>query len=110
MIFRRPFRDVVRRQLALFHDDQHELVTRARRKLRDYHAERDPELAQEHYADHDLLADAVEDGLYDMCVRYASTLEQPARSRYVREFDHQARRSYRDVIPQLDIYGRSGWE
>jgi hypothetical protein len=93
----------------MFQDEHGDLVSRGRASLRAYHDESDPDLALERYAEYDDLSEDVEEHLYDMCVHFAGTLESHMRRRYVREFDRQARRAYGDLIPQLNLFGRSDW-
>lgn len=107
MIFgRRRFRDVVGRQLMLFAQDHDELVQRARASLRSYSDETDPAAALERYADFEDASEDIEDLLYDMCDRFSSTLDEPMAKRYAAEFDRQARKAYRDVIPRLSVLQR----
>ncbi len=101
--WKRPYRDVVRRQLTLFADDNAMLIGRARQALDEYHGASDAELAQASYADHDDYSEDVELALRLMCDSYAARLEPATARRYVREFSRQARRSYRDVIPDLNM-------
>lgn len=100
---RRRFRDVVRRQLALFATEHDDVVQGARTALRDYHAAPEPSEAQERYAEYDDLAEDVETLLYEMCERLAASMEEDARPEYVREFDRQARSTYGDLLPRLNF-------
>lgn len=100
---RRRFRDVVRRQLALFEREHGDLVDEARVALADYHASPEEIEALEHYQRHDDLSEDVEHALFEMCDAFGATLGPPQRRAYRREFDHQARRRFRDVVPRLNI-------
>lgn len=100
---RRQFRDLVQTQLALFDAEHAELVQRARAERSRYDATHDPQEALERYAAHDDLSDDVETLLYEMCERYAATIDEPRQRTYVAEFDRQARRRYGDLIPRLSF-------
>lgn len=103
--WKRPYRDVVRRQLSLFVDDHAELIRTARMALDEYHRSSDAELAQISYADHDDFSEDVEIALRNMCDAYASRLDSATARRYRREFSRQARRAFRDLIPELNLLG-----
>lgn len=105
--WQRPFRDLVRRQLALFDADNESLIRRARTALQEYHDERDPSIALLSYADHDGLSEEVELRLYAMCQNYAERLDARTSRRYIREFDRQSRAAYRDLVPDLNLFGRN---
>ena len=104
MIFQRRFRDLVRRQIALFASEHTDKVLSARAALRAYDDERDPQAALERYADHDDLSEDVELILTDMCERYASTLEPRMAKRYVKVFTKEARKVYGDLLSKFDPY------
>lgn len=108
--WRRQFRDVVRRQLALFEQEHHAVIDQARSALRGYHEEADPHLAQLAYAEHDDVSEDIEIALNEMCMTYASRLDAAATHRYLREFDRQARDAYRDLVPHLNLYGRQDYD
>ena len=98
---RRKFRDLVRRQIALFQTDHVELITRAREARRQYARTADPNEAHEHYITHDDLSEDVEEHLYDMCERYAANIDPARVDYYIAEFNRQAWRQFRDLIPRL---------
>ncbi|MBC7644453.1 MAG: hypothetical protein H7123_04945 [Thermoleophilia bacterium] len=104
MVFQRPFRDLVLRQIALFASEHSDKVLSARAALRAYDDDRDPTTALERYADHDDLAEDVELILTDMCERYASTLEPRMAKRYVKVFTKEARKVYGDLLVKFDPY------
>jgi hypothetical protein len=98
---RQSFREVVDRQLSIFALDHTALVDQARAALASYHAHPDVREAQEHYGDHDELAEQVEDLLDDMYRHFAATLEPSARSTYRRQFAKRAKSVYGDLLPRL---------
>jgi hypothetical protein len=98
---RQSFREVVDRQLTIFAQDHTALVDQARAALASYHAHADVREAQEHYGDHDELAERVEDLLDDMYRHFAATLEPAARKTYRRQFAKRARSVYGDLLPRL---------
>lgn len=95
---RRRFRDVVRRQLLLFAEDNSQLVSTARTSLKAYHGESNPEDAQEHYAAYDDVSEDIEEFLFEMCERYSRTIDPEKKRHYVDEFHRQARGAYKDII------------
>lgn len=100
---RRQFRDVVSRQLRLFAQEHGDVAEQARRALAAYDAEADPHAAVDSYAAYEDLSEDVEEHLYDMCDAFALSLEGASERRYRREFDRQAKRTYGDVIPRLNV-------
>jgi hypothetical protein len=110
---RRRFRDVVRRQLAMFHEEEQQLVTEARRELRAYHDSRDPAEAQAHYARYDDLCEDAEDFLVEMRDSMAASMDADRSRHYRAEFDRQARSRYGDIISRLgfdDIFDEAPTE
>jgi hypothetical protein len=97
----RAFREVVDRQLSIFSADHDELVTGARAARAAYARETDPAAAQDAYAEHDELAERVEELLDDMYRSYAGTLEADMRRRYRRMFARRAKATYGDLLPRL---------
>ncbi len=104
--WKRPFRDLVRRQLAIFAQDHAVSITAARKALQEFHTEPDPELAQVSYAQHDDTAEDIELALHAMWSTYEQGLEPTPARRYTREFMRQARAAYGDLVPELTLYGR----
>lgn len=100
---RQSFRDVVDRQLAIFAQDHGELVDEARSALARYQAQPDVRMAQEHYGEHDELAEQVEDLLDDMYRHFAATLEPASATAYRRQFARRARAAYGDLLPRLSF-------
>jgi hypothetical protein len=95
MFRREPFRDVIRRQLDLFADDEADglLAEVAELKRRYDRAERDA--AEEAYGDYMDTVDAVKDALADMRDRFAATLEEATADEYAPAFEDAARRRWR---------------
>ena len=94
MIFRRPYRDLIRRQLDLFAEEHGALFDEAREALRVYHeAERDE--AEERYGDYADVLDRAAGYLADLRDGYAETLDDPEA--YRAEFERAAARRF----PQL---------
>jgi hypothetical protein len=98
---RHNFREVVDRQLAIFAADHTALVDQARAALASYHAHSDLRDAQEHYQEHDELAEEVEELLDDMYRNFARTLEPKSERAYRRQFARRARAEYGDLLPRL---------
>lgn len=95
------FREVVDRQLLIFSQDHSELVDQARVALHSYQSQPDTRTAQEHYGEHDELAEEVEDLLDDMYRHFAATLEPAAAKAYRKEFARRAKSVYGDLLPRL---------
>ena len=94
MIFRRPYRDLIRRQLDLFVEEHGALFAEAHEALRVYHdAERDE--AEERYGDYADLLDLAAAHLAELRDGFAENLEDPGS--YLRAFDRAAARRF----PQL---------
>jgi len=100
---RHRFREVVDRQLAIFAADHADLVTDAREALARYGRQPDAVAAQEHYGDHDELAEQVEELLDDMYRHFASTLDEDAARAYRRQFARRAKAQYGDLLPRLSF-------
>jgi hypothetical protein len=92
--FRRDgFRDLVRRQLDLFAEDDAELVREAEDAERAYdEAERDE--AEEAYSDYQLVLEAIADRLGEIRDSYAATLDEDVAVEYERAFVRAARKRY----------------
>ena len=94
MIFRRPYRDLIRRQLDLFVEDHGALFEQARDALRVYH-EADRDEAEERYGDYAEVLDQSAAHLAEIRDRYARTLDDP--DAYRAEFERAAAKRF----PQL---------
>ena len=85
-MLRRPFADVIRRQLDLFAREQVELIHDAEQAERAYtRAPRDE--AEERYGDYLDLVETGTELLADLRDNFASTLGEDAAERYVDEFN-----------------------
>jgi hypothetical protein len=95
MFRREPFRDVIRRQLDLFAEDEADgLLADVQELKRQYdRAERDE--AEEAYGDYTDAVEAVKDSLAGMRDRFASTLDEEAAQQYEPAFEEAARRRWR---------------
>jgi hypothetical protein len=94
MIFRRPYRDLIGRQLDVFLEDHAELFAEAREALRAYN-EADRDEAEERYGDYADVLDRAAGYLADIRDTYARTLEDP--DAYRAEFERIATKRF----PQL---------
>jgi hypothetical protein len=91
---RDPFAELVERQLALFAEDEAELLEEAL-EAEDAWNRAGREEAEEAYGDYQLVVDAIADGLLDLREGYAATLEDPQADDYRRAFAAAARRRFR---------------
>ena len=94
MIFRRPYRDLIRRQLDLFVEEHGALFDEAREALQVYH-DTDRDEAEERYGDYQDVLDRAAGHLADIRDGYARTLDEPEP--YREEFERIATRRF----PQL---------
>jgi hypothetical protein len=89
-----PFRELVERQLALFAEDEAELL----REAVDAEAawnEAGRDVAEEAYGDYQLVVDAIADRLLDVREAYAATLDTETAEAYRRAFGAGAARRFR---------------
>jgi len=108
---RSRFGDVIARQLAMFAEDQHDLLLRIEQARVSYTHARSGN-AEELYGDYMDLVEEAEEELLALRDRYAETMAGRDRMRYEREFSKAAerrlpslavRRSYlRAMDPDLD--------
>ena len=94
MIFGRPYRDLIRRQLDLFAEEHGALFEDAREALRVYN-EADRDEAEERYGDYADVLDRAAAHLAEIRDGYARTLEEPEA--YRAAFERAAARRF----PQL---------
>ena len=101
MIFRRDrFADLIRRQLDVFEEDEHELLLEAAEALGAYDAaERDE--AEEAFGDYQLVLEAVGDRLGDVRDTYGRTLDADAADAYAQAFDRAARKRFPKLASHL---------
>jgi rubrerythrin len=88
---RRPFADLIARQLDLFEEEHAGLLRDAERALAAYN-EAPKDEAEERYGDFRDLAAEGEELLADLRDAYAATLEDETAERYREEFDREVRR------------------
>jgi hypothetical protein len=101
---RRPFADLVRRQLDLFAADETALLEEARSaEVAWQRAGRNG--AEEAYGDWQLVADAIAERLLDLRETYAGTLHQTVIDAYRHAFDRQARKRFPRFVALLDDEG-----
>jgi hypothetical protein len=101
MFRRKRFGDLVARQLALFEDEQRELIDECEAAERAYDdADRDE--AEERYGDYADLVDAGADVLADMRDRFARTLDDEAAAEYEATFNRAAAKRFPRFAVELD--------
>jgi hypothetical protein len=102
MIFRRRrFADLVRRQLDLFEQDEHELLTEAEEADRAW-TRAGREDSEELYGDYQLVVDAIADHLLEIRSAYAATLPDDAAGEYEATFTRAARKRFGRYATLLD--------
>ena len=95
MIFsRRPFAQLIERQLELVALDDGDLLDDVEARRRDY-ASADREDAEEAFGDYQLALEALKDRLTEIRDTYAATLDDPEE--YERAFEREAVRRWPDV-------------
>ena len=100
MIFRKPFGDVIERQLALFERENADLLTGLATAERSYdRAERDE--AEERYSAFLDLVEAAGEALADIRDHFASTLGDDAADAYARAFNRAAVRRWPKLAVEL---------
>jgi hypothetical protein len=93
VIGRKPFRDVVRRQLELFEREQADLLREADEAERAYdRAERED--AEELYGDYQLVVEAGTEALAELRDTYARTLDEETAETYEEAFNRAAARRF----------------
>jgi hypothetical protein len=93
VIGRKPFRDVVRRQLELFEREQGDLLREVDEAERAYdRADRDD--AEEAYGDYLLVVEAGTEALAELRDTYARTLDEEAAETYDEAFNRAAARRF----------------
>ena len=76
-----PFAELVERQLALFEEDESELLAEAN-EAEDAWIRAGRDTAEESYGDFQLVVDAIADGLLALRDTYARTLDEDAATAY----------------------------
>ncbi len=98
---RRPFADIVVRQLAIFADEHSGLLEACGRTLREFRASgRDD--AEERYGSYVDAIDEAREALEEMRDTYASTLDGAAAAAYARTFTREAARRFPDLVLELE--------
>lgn len=93
MIFRRRFKDLIDRQLALFAEEHGDLIVEARQAERAYdRAARDE--AEERYGDYSDLVETATELLADLRDHFASTLDEEASELYCTAFNRAVLRRW----------------
>jgi hypothetical protein len=101
MAFRRPFRDVIDRQLALFESENADLLEEIAAAERAYdRADRDE--AEERYGDFLDLVETAGEILAELRDGFASTLSEDAEDSYLDAFNHTALRRWPRFATGLD--------
>jgi hypothetical protein len=90
---RRPFDELVARQLDLFGEDEAALLAEAEAADAAWTAA-DRDETEERYGDYQLAVDAIGERLYDLRETYASTLDREQADEYRAAFDRAARRRF----------------
>lgn len=99
-----PFAELVERQLALFAEDEAELLVEAA-EAEDAWVRAGRDLAEESYGDFQLVVDAIADQLLALRETYAMTLEPDAATTYREAFATAAARRFRryaSVVADLE--------
>ena len=102
---RRPFRDVIDRQLDLFAREHAGLVRELETALEAFRRAR-PETAEERYADYLELVDDGRDALETMRESYAATLEEGVDDSYRVAFDERAQQRWPTFGFELGAWAR----
>ena len=101
MLGRSRFREVVDRQLALFAEDDRELLEEAAKAEEAWTDARRNE-AEERYGDYQLVVDAIGDRLAEIRDHYASTLAEASADEYRKTFDRAAVKRFRRFAASLE--------
>ena len=91
---RDPFGELVERQLALFAEDESDLLQEAA-EAEEAWVKAGRDTAEEAYGDYQLVVDAIADRLLDLREAYAATLGDDALDGYRRAFAAGASRRFR---------------
>jgi len=94
ILHRRPFAELVRRQLELVETDDAELVAEVEASRRTYR-EADRDDAEDAFGDYQLALEALKDRLVEVRDTYAATLGDPEG--YEREFERAAAKRWPDI-------------
>jgi hypothetical protein len=100
VIFRRPYADLVERQLTLFAADNADLLDELAEAERAYDRA-DREAAPEAYGDFQLVVEAAGEALADLRDHFAATLDDEAAETYRAAFNRAAGRRWRRLAVEL---------
>jgi hypothetical protein len=101
VIFRRPFRDVIERQLALFATEHADLIHEVRTAERAYdRAERDD--AEERYGDYSDLVETATETLADLRDHFASHLDEETAELYCTAFNRAVRKRWPPFAVEIE--------
>jgi hypothetical protein len=98
---RNRFREVVDRQLALFAEDEAELLREAEEADAAW-TEADRDDAEELYGDYQLAVDTIGERLYDLRETYAATLDDATAAEYRDRFSRAALKRFRRYASFLE--------
>jgi hypothetical protein len=96
-----PFEELVERQLALFAEDEADLLDEADEAEAAWNAA-GRDTAEEAYGDYQLVVDAVADRLLDLREAYAATLDGATSDAYRQAFAAGAKRRFRRYASLVD--------
>jgi len=98
---RDPFRDVIRRQLDLFVEDETDLLEECREKSRAYERA-DREDSEEAYGDFSDAVETATEALADMRDRFARTLDEEAAETYEDSFNRAVRKRWSELGLEIE--------
>jgi len=101
VILRRPYRDLIRRQLDLFVEEHGAVFEEAREAMRAYN-EADRDEAEERYASYDDLLDTGRELLAELRDGFAGTLDEDAAEEYSSAFDRAAAKRFGRLAAGLE--------
>jgi hypothetical protein len=98
---RDPFHDVIARQLALFVEDETELLEECREKFRAYQ-DAPREDTEEAYGDWVDVVETATETLADMRDRFARTLDEDAAETYENSFNRAVRKRWPELGLEIE--------
>jgi class 3 adenylate cyclase len=101
VIFRRPYKDVIRRQLALFAEQNADLIADVRGAERAYDRAERAE-AEERFGDYSDLVETATEALAEMRDHFAATLDDEAAEVYTAEFNRAVLRQWPPFALELE--------
>jgi hypothetical protein len=94
VIFRRPFADVIARQLDVFAEDEARGLLAEVREMKERYDRAAREDAEEAYGDYVDVVEAATEALADMRDRFARTLDESVVEEYERAFNRAVQRRW----------------